>query len=339
MIHDQAHTATLQPDVAVLLIFFNRPDTFRAVFHEVRKARPARLFLYQDGARNEQDLPGIQACRQIAEQIDWPCEVQRKYQTENYGCDPSGYMAHTWAFSLAEKCIVLEDDVVPSQSFFTFCSEMLQRYEHDERIGMVAGFNVDEQTDDCTDSYFFSSAFSIWGWASWRRVVSRWDKDYLFLERPADVEKIQDMCRKHEVKPDFLQMCRAHKASGKAHFETIFWSHLILTESLSVFPRKNLINNIGVSDNSTHFSAFRTMPRGLRRIFTMPRYELSFPLCHPDSVAEHPAYRKRYFKVQAWGHPWIKVSRSLEELFWNLRYGTFRPIFRAIAQRIRKTLR
>lgn len=35
-------------DVSVLLIFFNRPDTFAQVFEQVRKARPARLFLYQD---------------------------------------------------------------------------------------------------------------------------------------------------------------------------------------------------------------------------------------------------------------------------------------------------
>lgn len=38
-------------DVAVLMLFFNRPDNFQKVFDEVKKARPAQLFLYQDGAR------------------------------------------------------------------------------------------------------------------------------------------------------------------------------------------------------------------------------------------------------------------------------------------------
>ena len=37
-------------DVAVLMLFFNRPDHFQQVFDEVKKARPSRLFLYQDGA-------------------------------------------------------------------------------------------------------------------------------------------------------------------------------------------------------------------------------------------------------------------------------------------------
>ena len=105
-------------------------------------------------------MAGIEACRQIAsdENIDWECEVHRNYQERNLGCMIAGYTSHQWAFSLADKCMVLEDDVVPSQSFFPFCKEMLDRYEHDERISMVAGFNVDEVTPDIPYDYFFTSA-------------------------------------------------------------------------------------------------------------------------------------------------------------------------------------
>ena len=41
-------------DVSVLILFFNRPDFLQKVFDEVKKARPTRLFLYQDGPRGEQ---------------------------------------------------------------------------------------------------------------------------------------------------------------------------------------------------------------------------------------------------------------------------------------------
>ena len=132
-------------DVAVLLLFFNRPESFSQVFAEVKKARPSKLFLYQDGPRGERDMAGIKACREIAEDIDWECEVHRMYQEKNVGCDPSEYLSQKWAFSIIDKCIVLEDDDVPSQSFFPFCKEMLDRYEHDDRIVMVAGFNTDAQ--------------------------------------------------------------------------------------------------------------------------------------------------------------------------------------------------
>lgn len=69
-------------DVPVLILFFNRPQQLSQVFEQVKKARPSRLFLYQDGARNEHDLPGIKACREIVSQIDWECEVERFYRKE-----------------------------------------------------------------------------------------------------------------------------------------------------------------------------------------------------------------------------------------------------------------
>ena len=62
---------TAKIDIAVLILFFNRPDALSAVFEEVRKARPSRLFLYQDGPRGEHDMPGIEACRKVVEDIDW----------------------------------------------------------------------------------------------------------------------------------------------------------------------------------------------------------------------------------------------------------------------------
>lgn len=107
-------------DVAVLILFFNRPEPLSKVFEQVRKARPSKLFLYQDGPRNEKDLKGIQACRTIVEQIDWECEVHRLYQEKNFGCDPSNFMSHKWAFSIVDKCIVFEDDSIPSVSFSSF---------------------------------------------------------------------------------------------------------------------------------------------------------------------------------------------------------------------------
>ena len=43
-------------DVPVLILFFNRPNLLKAVFDQVRIARPSKLFLYQDGPRNSQDM-------------------------------------------------------------------------------------------------------------------------------------------------------------------------------------------------------------------------------------------------------------------------------------------
>ena len=326
-------------DVAVLLLFFTRSDTFRQVFDAVRQARPSRLFLFQDGPRGERDMAGIEACRAIVadDDIDWECDVRRNYQVTNLGCDPAGFRSHQWAFSLADKVIVLEDDVVPSQSFFPFCKEMLDRYEHDERVSMIAGFNTDEVTEGVPYDYFFTSFMSIWGWASWRRVAQRCEADYAFMRDSFNMHQLEALARKRGYRNTMLPMFRDHSKSGKEYFETIYWADQILNSGLNIMPTKNLVSNVGLTSDSTHFSAeLKTMPRRLRRIFTMPRYELEFPLRHPRYVIENVEYLDRRNKTMGWNHPWTKIGYSLEELWLNLKNGNFGQISKSMARRFRK---
>ena len=332
----------LQPyktDVAVLILFFNRPDHLQKVFDEVRRARPSRLFLYQDGPRGERDMAGIEACRRVVENIDWECDVHRKYQERNYGCDPSEYISQKWVFETVDRCIVLEDDDVPSQSFFTFCKEMLDRYADDERVWMIAGFNPEEQIAGRTSDYIFTSVFSIWGWASWRRVIDKWDPQYAFLDDPAAMRQLNAVMKQRRYCRDTLRACYDHRASGKEYYETIFWASMVLNSGLAIMPTRNLINNLGATDGSTHYTgSLKTMPRRLRRLFTMQRFELDTPLRHPRYVIEDVDFKEQVYRTYAYGHPWIKAGRSMEELWLNIRYGNFAHIWRSAAKRIAKIL-
>ena len=325
-------------DIAVLILFFNRPETLKLMFEEVKKARPSHLFLYQDGARDERDRAGMEASRQIVadENIDWECDVHRMYQTKNYGCDPSNYMSQKWAFSIVDKCIVLEDDDTPSQSFFPFCKEMLDRYENDDRISMISGTNYDETTPGMPCDYLFTTAFSINGWATWRRVVDQWDEHYGFLDDEYATRLLGNLIKERRYQHNFLRFCQYHRSLGKAYYETILHAAIFLNSGLSIVPRVNMINNAGASGEGVHLSGSnRDLPKGYRRIFTMGRYELNFPLKHPRYVIEDVEYKNRMFKTMAWGHPLIKVGRSLEELWLNLVHGNFSRIASAVANRFR----
>lgn len=327
-------------DVAVLILFFNRPEPLSQVFEQIRKARPSKLFLYQDGPRGEKDLQGIEACRKVVEQIDWECEVHRSFQEKNQGCDPSNYLSHKWAFSYVDKCIVFEDDSIPSVSFFSFCKELLDKYENDTRISMIAGFNQQEITPNISSDYFFTTNFSIWGWASWKRVIDQWDENYTFLSDKENLQLLENVIRTRRYRDDFLTMCRHHKESGKAYYETIFHASILLNNGLCIVPTHNMINNLGAIADSTHFSgSIKTMPRGYRRIFTMRRYEVELPLKHPRYVIENTTYKEAVYRIMGWGHPWIKIGRSFEELFLNIKYGNWGLISKAVKRRINKWLK
>lgn len=323
-----------QLDISVLIIFFNRPGCLAQVWEQVKKARPSRLFLYQDGARkgNEKDAIGVEKCREIVSDIDWDCEVHRKFQERNYGCDPSEFIAQKWAFSHVDKCIILEDDDVPSQSFFPFCKELLDRYEHDDRINMVCGMNNVESVDS-PYSYLFSETGSIWGWATWKRIVDEWEGDYAFLDNDYEMKQLADwlMLFQEPFKSRFMTW-KANRTSGVEHYETILGVNQLIKHRLNIVPTKNLINNVGnTPEGSTHsMSDLRLIPSGLRQIYTMKRYEIVFPLKHPKYMVEDLDFRRRLNRIMGKGHPWVQRWRLIEKAWLMLKYEGINALLKKI---------
>lgn len=327
-------------DISVLLIFFTRHKQFKQVFEQVKKARPSELFLYQDGPRldHPDDMENIKKCREIANDIDWKCKIHRFYQTKNIGVDPSGYIADTWAFSQTNKCIVLEDDVVPSVSFFSFCKIMLDKYENDERIMLISGFNPEEITNDISADYFFSATTFTWGWASWARVVNKWDIKYSFLKDKNKRKQVQKYISQKGLVKNMLNIFEEHLDSGKEHFETLLISNQYLHEGLTIVPKRNMVNNIGVVADSAHYADdIEMIPKGYRRIFTMSRFELDIKsIIHPDRVSDFPPYKDRTYRIYAWGHFGVKIYRMLEVSFYQLKKGDFKNFTKNLMYKLKK---
>ena len=286
-------------DYNVLMLFFNNLERFHRVFDMVKKAKPKVLFLYQDGPRNEKDVEGIMACRKyIEDNLDWDCKVYKKYQEKNYGCDPSEYLAQTWAFSIVDKCIVLEDDDVPSLSFFSFCWELLLKYENDNRIGIICGMNTfDKYDENYPYDYFFTKSGSIWGWASWRRVINTWDSKYTWLDDEYKLEIIRRYFSSKKLYRNFIKRAIKRRKSGVEYYETILGVSQMLNNQLNIVPTKNLISNIG-SFGGVHTKANNF--HGLNKtkiLFDKKTYDYQFPLRHPDFIYEDVEYKKKVDKL------------------------------------------
>ena len=285
-------------DVAVLCIFFARPEQFKKSFEQVKKAKPRVLLLWQNGPREgrEDDNENIKKCREIAEDIDWECEVYKNYHEENMGCDPSTHLSHKWAFSIVDKCIILEDDIVPSQSFFLFCKELLDKYENDERVDRICGQTLYGGIEDKRYSYFFSRSGSSWGWASWRRVAESWESDYSFL----DDEYFLDLAKKryaHKSISKSVVNVKKRKKEGVSYWEPIVGYRTLLNSGLVIYPTINMIENVGTSKNATHAPTnIVELPKDVQQMFGTRAQEIEFPLKHPKYVIEDYHYFEKQMK-------------------------------------------
>jgi hypothetical protein len=310
-------------DVPVLLIFFARPEKTKKVFEEIRKARPSRLYLYQDGARlnRDDDTENVKKCREAVSNIDWECTVFYMYQEQNYGCDPSEFISQKWMFENEEYGIVLEDDDVPSQSFFPFCKELLERYKDDTRIGIICGMNnLGIYNERSKPSYFFSKSGSIWGWATWKRNVDQWDGNYEWLSDEIIINSLKKSLPKHIFK-NFKNRADKHKKSGIAHYETILGASIYLQSQLNIIPTYNMISNIGVGENGTHgVSDLRKLPKAIRKVFFMKTYEVEFPLVHPKYITEDKGYEKKLNELMGFYSFRKKILHRIETFLYGIIY-------------------
>lgn len=324
-------------DIPVLFLFFARPKTTQKVFDAIRQARPSKLYLYQDGAREGRpdDVAHIQECRRIVEQIDWECELHKCYLEKNQGCDPSEYLSIKWMFEKEEYGIILEDDDVPSQSFFWYCKELLEKYKDDERIQMVCGYNPVDEYREILDDYCFSKVGSIWGWATWKRVVDTWDPTYSWMDDP---EKMKEYLSNYPtaVERDFLRrVCRRHKNSGIAYYETINSSNMMLNHRLAINPKYNMISNIGIDAETTHATAdIKLMPIATQRLLYKKTFEYKKPLKHPKGVRCDDRFKHKVDR--ALGH-------TIDTYIWNhleyycrvLRYGGIKKFMQKIVKKLK----
>ena len=126
----------------VAFVVFNRPACTARTLAAIRQAQPPRLLVIADGPRpaHPDDVKLCADVRNIVDEgVDWPCEVERNYAVGNLGCALRVSSGLTWAFSRAERLVVIEDDCLPDPSFFWFCDELLGRYADDTRIGQICG--------------------------------------------------------------------------------------------------------------------------------------------------------------------------------------------------------
>ena len=323
-------------DIPVLLIFFARPEPLAKVFEQIKLAKPSKLYLYQDGPRKNRldDIENIKLAREIVSVIDWDCEVKQMYQEKNFGCDPSEYIAQRWMFDFEEYGIVLEDDDVPSQSFFSFCKEILEKYKDDDRIGVICGMN-NLSTVDSPYSYLFTTSGSIWGWATWKRNFDQFDTHYKILDDRFNLKLLENLIGKTDYKR-IINIFKNHENSGKEHYESIMASYILQNSKLNIVPCKNLISNIGVGINGTHSTdSLSKVPRGVRQLLFMKTYELDFPLIHPPYVMNDVSYKKRVDRTLGNGYPLVNFYRDIETLIYRVKSGDFKSLKKGIKRRLK----
>lgn len=234
----------------VLFETFVRVDYARQVWEAIKAAQPKKLYFYSNKGRAEKEgeIERNDEIRGWVKEIDWDCELHTWFREECVDVYTSLKGAVDWICEHEEAWITLEDDIVPTLAFFSFCDQMIDYYRNDNRVWYVSGDNFFNLNPSGYD-YIFSSYHWMYGWATWR---DRWlaiDWDNLRID-----EMIKQGIPFHLYKTKAQGESRVRQLRKIKDFveRTKCWDYIMgmvcdQHNAVGVFPIRHLITNIGQS--------------------------------------------------------------------------------------------
>lgn len=237
----------------IALFAFNRPEHLQATLDALRNnelASETRLTVFCDGARNEEDIAGVERVREIAHKTDGFEHVTVVEQERNLGLAESVISGVRSILDRHEAVIVLEDDLVTAPGFLRFMNDALDRYADDERVISVCGYSYPVR-GRLPDTYFLLGAH-CWGWATWRRAWALFSEDPLPLV--ATLEQNDDLLYEFDragsyPHTQFLQRA----ACGEADSWALRWmASAVVNDKLTLYPGRSLVSNIGMDSSGTN---------------------------------------------------------------------------------------
>jgi len=260
----------------VTYFLYNRPEKTKRSFEAIRRARPTRLFIVADGPKDEIDKSKVEQAREVVKNIDWDCEVTRIYSKINLGCGLRFSSGLNEVFSIVDRTIILEDDIVASDAFFIFQEQMLEKYKDEERVMMVTGWNSFVEYPIEGYDGFFSKSSAIWGWGTWRRAWSHYKFDPL---ENGEVDAIR-IRKQLEAYMDDTFWVEYHLQGMNARIWSKLdtwdyqWALTVYSQhGVSVTPVRNLCLNIGFDAEATNYKSTETaifMPSRLAEVSISP---------------------------------------------------------------------
>ena len=279
-------------NTAVLFLVFNRLEKTKQVFEAIREAKPPRLYIAADGAREDKvgEEEKVLAVREyITQNINWDCEVKTLFRDKNLKSPDACSSAISWFFENEEMGIIFEDDCLPVKSFFWFCEELLEKYKDNHRIGMISGTNLKNGEKIGDADYFFSIYGHMWGWASWSNRWKNFDMDFQSHNSSDYIENIFTDKRTVKYWKNIFNSTRNWDYS----WLFILWKN----DQLSIYPNINLVSNIGMGADATH-------PSDENHEFSnLKRFELK--------ISNHPLEIKRNYDADYYESKKVYNTRSI----------------------------
>lgn len=252
------------PDLAPIAVFvYNRPKQAERALASLAAgplAIVSDLVVYSDGPKNRDHESAVQATRDVVRRAQGFKSVRIVERDRNLGLAESIMTGVDEACDTAGRVIVVEDDLVLSPDFLAFMNSSLDHFALSDRVLQVSGYSYPVDTAGLPDAYFLPMV-SCWGWGTWQRGWSKFDRDMTAL-RALDLDGAARARFNIDGVYDYYGMACDERA-GRIDSWGVRWQlSLFANDGVVLYPRRSLVYNSGTDASGTHgagHSAFQDL--------------------------------------------------------------------------------
>ncbi|MBP9152854.1 MAG: glycosyltransferase [Flavobacteriales bacterium] len=296
-------------ETPVLLLVYNRPEHTLRVLQRLKDFGATTVFVSGDGPKNSQDKRKTDEVKACINRFSTMISASR-FSEKNHGCKNSVIDGVNWFFEQVEEGIILEDDCLPSEHFFPFTNDLLNRYREEKKVQMISGNNPLGSWKS-EGNHFFSRIGHIWGWATWK---DRWNQ--FNPELPHLQKFILNNGFERAFGPTLLTENRKQLTLQSAKGVIDTWdyqwmAHILIQNGLAIIPAENLVENIGFDNSGTNLAQ---KPNWIRNETTSKPLQISERSMEIDREYEMTLELAR--RANAPANPssyWFKSKREKEK--------------------------
>ena len=288
---------------SVVLFVFNRPDKVERNLLALQNqtVRPSRLIVFSDGARDDANIPGVEATRRLVHSVSW-AETHVVERERNLGCAQNITLGLSEVLGSYESAVVLEDDTLPAAHFYESMCILLSHYAAEERIFSVGGYPSIKR--DALPGYPFdviiSPRFSCWGWGTW---ADRWkdiERALSNFSNPFGSWKRVPLHAGHDLR-DGARILEERPLYSWAIPVALLCLH---RELCHVHTRHYLITNTGNDRTGTHASSPRQVGFALKHNVIEEKLPRLFPVSVDLDADVCQSVQQYVDEILALGEPW-----------------------------------
>ena len=275
--------------VALVISYARKENSMRLV-KQLILAGIERIYISIDGPRSD-EIRDIQAKlkAELAEtQINYSGLIQVWQREENMGSGASVIASLDWVFSREESCVIIEDDLIVTNQFFSFIKYGIQQMRDHENLKIVTGTNPFENV---TGGRFGKVNYPVsWGWATNRE---NWITLRELIFSGATSEGPMTSFRKIH----YWKEGRRRALSGQIEaWDVPLASEMCKTDYYTLIPPANLVSNIGFDQFAAHTSK-SVWPLNLRTNELINLEDIKYTETQLVNLNEN--FENRIFKIRS----------------------------------------